>query len=540
MTRSILGWLESPSARRGVRVARGRDEWEWRSYAELARDVHQVAHGLIEARLRRGQHVPIVAEGGFEFIAALFGSLLAGGTPAPMPVARVFQPNQQFVGAVAARVTALEASLVLADEASAAVLREERQLAHMRVLGIGDLARGTARNTLHEAREPATLALLQFTSGSTGASRAVRVPASALDSNVAAIHSWLGWSDSDVFVSWLPVHHDMGLVGGVICGVAFGSELWLLQPEQFVRHPVRFLRCFGELGATMTTMPGFALQYLARRVADGALEGLDFSRWRVLIAGAERIDAHAIRTFEQRLARFGLRPGTVLPAYGLAEATLGVTGVRPGERWCESSPDRMHDPVVGCGRPLNGVSVSIVDASGQTVPDGEVGEIVVCGDSRAAGYVTGASVQSLTKFQGDQLRTGDAGFRRAGELFVLGRLGDAMKVRGLQVFSEDLEVMLVEAGWPRERLAVLLGAHMGAPTVVCLIGRGDPASLRQVASLLQRRVPDARVIAMATPPAAILRTSSGKPRRRELWDSFVHDRLKVLHTSGAAISVAVR
>jgi acyl-CoA synthetase (AMP-forming)/AMP-acid ligase II len=203
-----------------------------------------------------------------------------------------------------------------------------------------------------------------------------------------------------------------------------------------------------------------------------------------MVVGAERIDARTLRAFHALLAPAGLRREALLPAYGLAEATLAVSGVPVDEGWTSVAPEpaslalgRGIEPggdaaaeVVGCGRPLAGVAVSVEDEAGAALPEGHVGEVVVRGASLAAGYVGGAAA-SLTTLADGELRTGDAGFLRDGQLFVLGRLGDGLKVRGRAVFSEDLEVALGEAGVSRQRVAVLLGVHAGTPTAGGVRGR---------------------------------------------------------------------
>ncbi|HWF72031.1 MAG TPA: AMP-binding protein, partial [Solirubrobacteraceae bacterium] len=386
-------------------------------------------------------------------------------------------------------------------------------------------------------RRARELALVQFTSGTSARARGVAVRFDALHANIEAIRRWLGMGGEEGTASWLPVHHDMGLIGCLLTPIANASELWLMLPEQFLRRPLRYLRCFAAGDAHLTSMPSFGLAYIARRVPAAALAGLDFSAWRAIIVGAERIDPLALRRFTALLGPAGLSPAALRPAYGLAEATLAVTGVAMGERWraLGVKPGTLAlgrrvsvasggADVVGCGRPLAGVGVEIRDVRGRPAGEGVVGEVVVAGPAVAGGYLV-ADPGSPTRIAGGEVRTGDAGFLLDGELFVLGRLGDSLKVRGRHVFAEDLELALVHAGVPAHRLTVLLGDHAGVPTAIAVLERVGAEWGAQAESILRRGAEHARIVVVDAPRGTIQRTSSGKPRRRRLWREFVEDRL---------------
>jgi acyl-CoA synthetase (AMP-forming)/AMP-acid ligase II len=284
-------------------------------------------------------------------------------------------------------------------------------------------------------------------------------------------------------------------------------------------------------------------------VAPEALEELDFSGLRGMVIGAERIDARVLDDFARLLAPNGLDRRALLPAYGLAEATLAVTGLPVDEGWSSARLDPSSlvmderiaslgnggtveavqggvdesaggTVVVGCGRPLAGVVIAIASENGASLPELHVGEIVVRGASLADGYV-GDAETTLTRLTEGTLWTGDAGFLLDGQLYVLGRLGDSMKVRGRVVFSEDLEVGLAAAGAPRQRIAVLLGVHAGNPTVVLLVEDTEPSWRSAAEALLHQRTDGAVALIITVPRGTIARTSSGKPRRRYLWQAFV-------------------
>jgi acyl-CoA synthetase (AMP-forming)/AMP-acid ligase II len=262
-----------------------------------------------------------------DFVASFFGAMLAGGVPAPIPPAQKFQTTQDYTERMTGLMRVAQPKVVVVGEREqVALVRSALHGTSSRIITVDELL-GAEPETISSHPQVTELALLQFTSGSSGTYRGVRVPFSALETNVAAIHKWLEWTEDDATASWLPVHHDMGLIGCFITAVVAQSDLWLLDPEQFVRSPLRYLQCFGEQGGRLTAMPNFALDHIVRHVRPAMLNGLDFSQWRAVIIGSERLKVESFTNFYELLAPFGLSKASLLPAYGLAEATLGVTGL---------------------------------------------------------------------------------------------------------------------------------------------------------------------------------------------------------------------
>jgi acyl-CoA synthetase (AMP-forming)/AMP-acid ligase II len=536
--RSLLAWLEDPSPTRGIRFLRG-DRWDLLTYDGLAGLVRAAARGLVETGVTEDRRVALVLPAGPEFAASFFGALLAGAVPTPIAPPAAFGDPAAYRDHVTGVLRAAAPAAVVTVDEHAPALRSlaaaaggPRTTTFGELLGYGDRAPG------RPACLAGALGLLQFTSGSSGRPRGVRIPLSALEHNVDAIAGWLEMTPADAAASWLPVHHDMGLIGCLLTPVAGGSDLWLMRPQDFVRSPRRYLRCFGEQGARLTAMPGFGLEHVVRRVRPADLAGLDLSAWRAVIVGAERVQADVLDSFCRLLAPAGFRRAAVLPAYGLAEATLAVTGLALREEWrtvavrpesltlgsaVEADPSGVR--VVGCGRPLRGVSVAVEDEGGRPLADGRVGEIVVGGASVGAGYSAGRRLAAPTSFERGALRTGDAGFLLDGQLFVLGRLGDSVKIRGRSLFAEELESALLDAGIPSRHLAVVLGVRAGVPTGVALLDRAEESWQQQARAILGRRLEGGVVVVAQVPAGAIARTSSGKPRRRQLWQQFCDGRL---------------
>jgi acyl-CoA synthetase (AMP-forming)/AMP-acid ligase II len=568
--RPLLGWVDDAPADRGIRFAGAGGSWDFWSYQRLAGLARQVAAGLADAGVVRGDAVSFVQRSGPGFVGTLFGTMLAGAVPSPVAPPMVFQDLPGYRRHLAGLLAATRPALVVTD---ADLTGEVAELAPgSRVVPAGEVLGDPER----APRPRADLALLQFTSGSSGRARGVKVPFGALEANVTAIRRWLGMDGRRATASWLPLHHDMGLIGCLITPVVDGSDVWLLSPEDFVQRPLRYLRCFAATpagtGAQLTAMPSFGLQYVARRVRPDALAGLDFSGWRAVIVGAERVSADALDRFHALLGPFGLSRRALLPAYGLAEATLAVTGLPVAEEWsalavepetlalgsevvitapeearggavvgladgavgtagCPADSaggargDAVPPALVGCGRPLAGVSVTVAGEDGAALPDGRVGEILVRGPAVMAGYLAAEESRSLTSLAGGTLSTGDAGFVAGGQLYVLGRLGDSMKVRARAVFAEDLEAALAAAGMAGHRVAVALGDRAGTPTAVAVLERPAPEWADEARTLLRRGTEGAEVVVICARAGTIPRTSSGKPKRRELWRAFLDGRL---------------
>ncbi|WP_341720848.1 AMP-binding protein [Micromonospora sp. FIMYZ51] len=568
----VLRWLDEPSAGRGIRFSAPDGTWRHLGYPELAESSRRAAAALHEVGVRPGDTVAMVSAGGPDFVGVLFGALLLGAYPAPLAPPQRLAGTDGYADRLCATVDSIAPTVVVPDPAHRTVVAAALAVgdpvaagqaapASAGCAGVAAGSAGVAR-TRPVCRDSAELVghatvwdrppaagggLVQTTSGSGGTRKAVRIPLDALAANIAAIRSWLGMSGATATASWLPVHHDMGLIGCLLTPIVDGSDLTLMTPGEFVHRPLRYLALFSGDGAAHTAMPAFGLAHLLRRVGDEQLAALDLTGWRSLIVGAERVDAELLTAFAGRLRRCGFDPRALLPAYGLAEATLAVTGARVTATWSSVRVDaasvapgravRLTDdadglPVVGCGGPLDAVTVTIVDAEGRPVPVGQVGEIVVQSPGLAAGYLTAAGELSAdagttggTRFQAGRLHTADAGFLHQGQLYVLGRLGDSLKVRGRTVFAEDVEAALVAGGVPRHRLAALLGARDGVPSAVVVLEQPERAWVEVAQRELRRLADGARSTVISARPRTIARTSSGKPRRRELWDLLITNRL---------------
>jgi acyl-CoA synthetase (AMP-forming)/AMP-acid ligase II len=524
--RDLTRWIEESAPDRGLYFAGARDEWHFCSYQRLAELTLRAVAAYRERGLAQGSTVAIIARSSPGFTASLFGAFSAGITACSIAPSFAMQRCDDYARHVTNLLGVSRPGLVVCDADSAGAVRGPlASLGMAPPVLFDDLVNGVTAPAA-TPREPSGTVLLQFTSGSSGLSRGVRIPAGALKANLDAMRHWLEADASQPTISWLPVHHDMGLVGCLANIVVTGCDGFLMQPDDFIRSPLRYLACISENKVAHTALPSFGLAYILRRIRPCQLGALRFDSLHSVIVGAERVDSRVLRAFADLLGPHGLDRRSLLPSYGSAEATLAVTGLHPRTGWRAAVPAGSTDEIVGCGRPLRGITVTIVDENGAQVPDGQTGEIVVTGPSVATGHVQAPSSSSETRFDGGTLHTGDAGFVADGELFVIGRFGDGIKVRGQMVFAESLELTLAERGLPARRMTVLLGIRDGRASGVVVFENEQEGWAAIATDVLGAALGDADLIAVNVPRGGIAVTSSGKPRRRVMWRSFLDSSLR--------------
>ena len=400
-----------------------------------------------------------------------------------------------------------------------------------------------AAEPIRRTDELAECALLQFTSGSTGTPRGVMVSWANLAENLQSITRKIGWRSGDVAVSWLPLYHDMGLIS-LLMGIANQGSFYLMRPDQFIRDPMRWIRTMSGLHHTVS--PSFGLDYAARRLSPEDVAGVDLTSWRSLVTGAECVDLTALHAFSRLVEPAGFNPTALIAAYGLAEATLLVTGTPVDEPISairiDKSSLRLGQPVavLDCaqftGQQLPGTGwiaglgpagseVSIIDQDGARLPDGTLGEIAVSSPSVAMGYRGDRSDPGTSTRFADAgvLHTGDAGFCYAGQVFVLGRMGSALKVRGKSVFMEDVETRLAAAtGIPKGKFCAVAHSGVGLPGVALFVETSAGSWVGTARRLLRSELGPAPTVQIVIGPRRFIRrTSSGKPRRKKMWALLV-------------------
>ncbi|MGI5203724.1 AMP-binding protein [Spirillospora sp. CA-108201] len=543
MPSALRDWLDKPNTGRGVHLAADDGGWDFRDYGELASAARRTAGALVEEGVRPGDVVCLILPTDFTCVETYF-AVWAAGAAVCLITPPLFQDGDDYVAHVAAILRQASPALVVASDGLADYARRAMAGAGLD----GEPWRPRQADEEAEVRPAGELALLQFTSGSSGSPRGVMVTWENLEANSDLIARMAGYEDGDVVASWLPLYHDMGLIGCFLTPIARQGTLKLMRPDHFIRDPARWLRCFAE--AAHTAAPPFAYAYCARRVKPEQLEGLDLSGWKMALIGAEPIDPHTLEVFAQLVEPFGFSRTMFKPAYGMAETTLLVTmddaprnplAIRPDpEALAFGRPVRILEQhrlgaeslgakagwVVGCGTPEDDVPVTVVDDEGRELESGLLGEIVVGGPSACPGYFAGAEAKS-TRFMDGRVHTGDAGFFHEGQLFVLGRMGDSIKVRGRSVYVEDLESKIAEvSGLGKGRIVVVGVPGAGRKGLALFAETQDEAWIGGVREMLRRRLGDDVELTIVVGAGLIQRTSSGKPRRRYMWERLQGGRLE--------------
>jgi fatty-acyl-CoA synthase len=491
-----------------------------------------IAADLSARGVRMGDRVALVLPTCPEFVECLFGVLCAGAIPVPLyPPVRLGR-LEEYHSKTAAMLRAVDAALVVTDERIRRFLGAPVQLAAPR-LGCVTASGLGGMNLLEVEVAADNVALIQFSSGTTHDPKPVALTHANLLSNLAAIERYMieEGAPNPVGVTWLPLYHDMGLIGNLLSAFYVPGKLVLLPPELFVTVPGAWLRAISRHRGTITAAPNFAFGLCLKRIRDEELDGVDLSSWRISLNGAEAVSPAVPRRFNERFARWGLRASALTPCYGMAEASLGVTFKPAGTSFRTLGVDAeklARDGVVApgtkelvsVGRPLAGVEVEIRDAAGMSLPAGRVGHVFVRGPSVMAGYFARTDLTDQAIHDG-WLDSGDLGFTEDGELFVCGRHKDIIVVRGANHAPEEFEAALeslpgvrtgcavavgfVPAGEDDEALGMLVETTTDAPATLA----DDVASRVQE----RTRIRPAHVELLA--PGTLPRTSSGKLRRRE-------------------------
>jgi acyl-CoA synthetase (AMP-forming)/AMP-acid ligase II len=484
------------------------------SVGDLDRAARAVAAALSD--LARGERALLLYPPGPEFAAAFFGCLYAGVIPVPLPPPRPHRAERQ-----APRVARDCAPAVILTESGSAhaVARAwpDRSGPPIRVTGCRPTAEGDAWDgALPGIDDPA---LLQYTSGTTGEPRGVLVTHGNLAANIAAIASALAITPADTMVSWLPHHHDMGLIGTLTAPVAIGGRVVLLSPLDMLRRPVRWLRALTRVRATITGGPPFGYERCLSRVAPEEREGLDLSACRLAFVGAEPIRAGLLDRFCATYAPYGFRREAFYPCYGLAEATLFAAGGTAGAGYVRVPPD-----TVSCGTVAPGHRLAVVDPDTlRPLPQGEEGEIWLSGPSVAAGY-WGRAHETAATFRatiadGDGtpfLRTGDLGRQGPEGLALTARLKDMIIVAGRNHRAEDLE-RSAQAACPelRDGIAAFPVALGDCEALALAIEAPDSEALRTRLREAMAAEHDLGIAGLLFVPAGRLpRTTSGKISRK--------------------------
>ncbi len=531
-----------------LRAEQKSDQEQIITYGGLARGASDVARELRRRGVGAGDRVAIMLPTGEDFFYCFLGVQLAQAIPVPMYPPYRADRIEEFAARQTSILRDAEAGLLITFERverlarllrpaipSLADVVTARQLRRESAAGRAESGADIPLEILPGAGSPA---LIQYTSGSTGNPKGVLLTHANLMANIRALGSALGIAPGDSGVSWLPLYHDMGLIGCWLLSLFYGMPLTVLSPMEFLSRPERWLWAIHRRRATLSVAPNFAYDLCARKVRDEALEGLDLSCVRLLMNGSESVRAETIGRFTERFSPYGLRPEVMLPVYGLAESTVALC-VPPLNRMPRFDfidrealeRRRLAVPVsdssravafASVGTPIPGHEIRIVDDQGNPLPERVEGHIQFRGPSSMSGYFRRPDATAAIAF-GEWLDTGDLGYWADGELFVTGRAKDLILKGGRNLCPQEIEALAAEVPGVRKGCVAAFGVYnpdQGTEKLVIAAEtreRGDPARERGLRAEINRRLslqlgmPADDVVLLS--PGMLPKTSSGKLRR---------------------------
>lgn len=521
------------------------------SYRGLAEGAGRVAARLRGAGLQPGGTVALMLPTGPGYFYSFFGVLMAGGIPVPIyPPTRPQQIEEHLRRHAGILENAGAAFLITVPEARAIGRLLRVQVRSLR--GILTLE-GLEQENPIKAPAPSggrDIAFLQYTSGSTGDPKGVILTHGDLLANIRAMGEVVEVAPDDVFVSWLPLYHDMGLIGAWLGSLYYGVPLVSMSPLAFLARPIRWLQAIHRHRGTLSAAPNFGYELCLTRITDAQLEGLDLSHWRWALNGAEPVSPETLRRFAARFASYGLRPQALAPVYGLAEAAVGLAFPPSGrgpridcidrERFARSGhalavtcDDPQAMEVVACGRPLPGYRVRVVDDAGRERPERHEGLLEFQGPSATQGYYRNP-VATRALIRDGWLSTGDRAYLADGEVHLTGRVKDVIIRGGRNLYPYEVEQALGEVDGVRKGCVVAFAARdpvLGSERLVILAEtrERDPQRRGALTRQLRRRATDVLGLPpdelVLVPPRAVLKTSSGKLRRAATRERYLAGRL---------------
>ena len=524
------------------------DREEIITYDQLWRDACDIAGGLQQQGLGLGDTVALMLPTSRDYFGAFFGILLAGGIPVPLyPPTRLSQIEEHVRRHAAILANAMAGTLITTAEMRrlAGILRLHAPSLHR--ITTGDELRSLHAEPRHVDVHAGSTALLQYTSGSTGQPKGVVLTHANVLCNIAALGSALDIRRDDVFVSWLPLYHDMGLIGAWLGTLFFGLPLVVMSPLAFLTRPLHWLEAIHRHRATLSAAPNFAYELCLKRVTEDELAGLDLSTWRIAMNGAEAVVPDTLQRFQDRFARCGLRRNALTPVYGLAECSVGLT-IPPLERGplvdvIERElfvQQGVASPVsadvagtlsfVSCGRALPGHEIRIVDDEGSPLGERREGRLEFRGPSATQGYHR--NPEATRKLLRDGwLDSGDRAYVARGEVYVTGRIKDIIIRAGRHIYPDEVEAAIGAVPGVRKGCIAVFGSKdvaTGTERVIVLAETRveEPqerqalheAILAAVVQVIGEPPDDVALVA----PHTVLKTSSGKLRRaasREVYES---------------------
>jgi len=517
-------------------------------YSALAEGARTIAAGLQTMGVLPGQTVAIMLPTSRDYLFSFFGILLAGAVPVPIyPPLRPSQLEDHLRRHAGILANAESVLLITMEKAQGVARLLKSQVDVLRE--VATPAELAAQGTVftRPAVRSEDIAFLQYTSGSTGAPKGVILTHANLLANIRAMGAAVRADSTDVFVSWLPLYHDMGLIGAWLGSLYFGMPLVLMSPLAFLSRPRRWLWSIHRHGGTLTAAPNFAFELCLSRLHGHDIEGLDLSSLRLAFNGAEPVSPNTLRRFTERFAAYGLRREALAPVYGLAEAAVGLA-FPPPERGMlidrirrdtftasgEAVPAADTDPnfleFVACGQPLPGYQVRIVDVAGRELPERHEGRLQFQGPSATQGYLHNVEATRRLIY-GVWRDSGDRAYVAGGDVYLTGRVKDVIIRGGRNIYPYEVEEAVGNIDGVRKGCVAVFGstdAVAGTERVIVVAETDEPqgAGLEALQSMVQSVAADVLGMppdeVLLAPPRTVLKTSSGKIRRaavRELFEA---------------------
>ena len=465
-------------------------------FAELRDDALAMAYRLIAAGARPEDRIALVAETGPEFAALFFGAIYAGAWPVPLPLPTSFGGRDSYIEQLRVQLSSCEPTMLIYPPELAPMAAEAARLVGTRGIDWAEFAGRPALEAPLPVEDGEAIAYLQYSSGSTRFPHGVAITHRALLNNLAAHGHGMKVGGTDRCVSWLPWYHDMGLVGCFLSPVANQVSTDYLKTEDFARRPLAWLDLISRHdGTTLSYSPTFGYDICARRMSSQtkASNRFDLSRWRVAGNGADMIRPDVMQAFVDAFADAGFEASAFLPSYGLAEATLAVTLMPPGEGICvelveetqlsgtddRTAPYPFGRPqrfraIVNCGKPVRDMAIDIREEDGTALPEGAIGKVWCKGPSVMVGYFRDPEATAACLVDG-WLDTGDMGYMSNGYLYIVGRAKDMIIVNGKNHWPQDIE-------WAVEQLPGFKAGDIAAFAITTPNGEETPAVLVQCRS----------------------------------------------------------
>jgi len=517
------------------------------TYRSLKQGAEAVAAGLRQRDLEPGQTVAIMLPTSREYFFSFFGILLGGGIPVPLyPPVRPTQIEEHLRRHRGILSNSQCTMLITVPEAQQLARLLKAQVEGLRsVVTVQELTSGAGEFNAPPL-QPHDIAFLQYTSGSTGDPKGVVLTHANLLANIRAMGEAVQADSSDVFVSWLPLYHDMGLIGAWFGSLYYACQMVLMSPLAFLARPEQWLWTIHRHRGTLSPSPNFGYEFCLRKIDDRDIKGLDLSSWRIAFNGAEPVSPETVQHFSERFSHYGFRQKAMTPVYGLAESSVGLAFpplgrgpvidrirreplISSGQAMPAPETDTKALRFVACGQPLPGHQIRIVDPTDRELPERQEGRLQFRGPSVTSGYFRNPG-ETRRLFHRDWLDSGDLAYMAGGDVYLTSRVKDIIIRGGRNIYPYELEEAVGEIPGIRKGCVAVFGSTdpaSGTERLVVLAEtrETDSETLKQlrtrinsVAVDLLAMPPDDLVIA---PPHTVLKTSSGKIRRaasREFYE----------------------